>query len=86
MQRTDEERQGAVDLLLAVLVMVIYFVYMLTIAFAPEVFARPIGASKVSIGLASGIAMAVFMVAFCAWYTQRRNQREEEASHDARHR
>lgn len=86
MQKTDDERQGTVDLLLALLVMVIYFVYMLTIAFAPHVFARPIAASKVSVGLASGIAMAVFMVAFCAWYTHRRNQREDAASRDPRSR
>lgn len=80
MQRTDEERQGTVDLLLAVLVMVIYFAYMLTIAFAPQVFAQPFAGSSVSIGLASGIAMAVFMIAFCAWYTQRRNRREDAAA------
>ncbi len=80
MQRTDEERQGTVDLLLAMLVMVIFFAYILTIAFAPDVFTRPLGNSPVSVGLAAGIAMAVFMIGLCAWYTQRRNRREEEAS------
>jgi|GEM_PF-5169576 uncharacterized membrane protein (DUF485 family) len=77
MHENDYERQGKVDLLLALVVMAIYFVYMLTIAFAPELFAKPLGeGSPLSIGLASGAAMAVFMIAFSAWYTQRRNRRE----------
>ena len=81
MQRSEQERQGIVDLLLAFMVMVIYFAYMLMIAFAPKLLAKPIAAgSSLSIGLASGILMAIFMVGLCAWYTRRRNRRAEPIS------
>ena len=67
-------------MLLAVLVMFIYFAYMLTIAFAPDLFSAPISeGSTISIGLASGVLMAVFMVALSAWYTSRRNSRETDS-------
>jgi uncharacterized membrane protein (DUF485 family) len=84
MSQHDRDRQNTKDLLSAVLVMIVYFAYMLTIAFAPKLFAAPIAAgSPLSIGLASGVAMALFMIVFCAWYTHRRNKREELAERQA---
>ena len=80
MSMRDPGPQDTKDVLLSVVVMLVYFAYMLTIAFAPKLFAAPIATgSPLSIGLASGIGMAVFMVAFSAWYTQRRNKLEEQA-------
>jgi uncharacterized membrane protein (DUF485 family) len=79
MSGPETTRNGTGDILLAVLVMFIYFAYMLTIAFAPEVFAAPLrNGSSVSVGLALGLAMAIFMVALSAWYTGRRNSRETD--------
>ena len=83
-QRTDQERQDRTDLLLAVLVMVVYFAFMLTIAFAPQVFAAElVQGFPLSIGLGSGIAMAIFMIVLSAWYTRRRNRREDAARSDS---
>jgi uncharacterized membrane protein (DUF485 family) len=81
MSEPVQERHNAKDLLFAVLVMIVYFAYMLTIAFAPDLFAAPVAeGSALSIGLLAGVLMAVFMVAFCAWYTWRRNRSEREES------
>ncbi len=84
MSAPDSTRQmskGTRDVLLAMLVMFIYFAYMLTIAFAPEFFSAPISQdSTISIGLALGVLMAVFMVALSAWYTSRRNSRETDST------
>jgi uncharacterized membrane protein (DUF485 family) len=79
MSANTQDRQNIRDLLCAVLVIVVYFAYMLTIAFAPQLLAAPVASgSPVSIGLAGGVAMAVFMVVFSAWYTHRRNKREPD--------
>lgn len=87
MNKPEGGPQGTGDLLSAGLVMLVYFVYMLTLAFAPEFFAAPISeGSTISIGLASGVGMAVFMVVFSAWYTHRRNSRETDGENfDTRH-
>lgn len=85
--KESRAQHGTGDLLSAAVVMVVYFTYMLMIAFAPHVFAKPVaGGSTVSVGLVSGIVMALFMIAFCAWYTHRRNSREGDGeSFDTRH-
>jgi uncharacterized membrane protein (DUF485 family) len=77
MNKPDGSSRRASDLASAVIVSVVYFAFMLTIGFAPQVFTAPIHAgSLVSKGLVYGIAMTVFTVICCAWYTHRRNSRE----------
>lgn len=71
---TSKDRSQAGDLLSAFIVIVVFFAFMLTIGFAPQVFAQPIhSGSVVSVGLACGVVMSLFTVMFCAWYTHRRN-------------
>lgn len=77
MNRPGKAQHGGGDLFSAAVVMLVYFAYMLAIAFVPDLLAEPIAkGSTISLGLASGVVMALFMVVFAAWYTHRRNSRE----------
>jgi len=79
MKKTKGARNKAGDLMASAWVTVLFFAYMLTIAFAPELFRAPVAAgSNLSMGLALGVALAIFLVAMCAWYTHRRNGEEQD--------
>jgi uncharacterized membrane protein (DUF485 family) len=75
--RSDDAARSSGDLASAAVVTVVYFAFMLTIGYSPRLFTAPLYAgSAISVGLACGIAMTVFIVIFCVWYTHGRNRRE----------
>jgi uncharacterized membrane protein (DUF485 family) len=64
------------DWISTILAVVSFFAYILVIGFAPKIFARPIvGGSLISVGLVSGIALTVFLVALAGIYTRLRNKK-----------
>lgn len=74
-RKTDEvSRSNFVDWVSTILSLAAFFAYILVIGFAPDLFARPIvSGSLISIGLASGVALAVFLVALAGIYVHLRN-------------
>lgn len=63
------------DWLATILALAAFFAYILVIAYAPEVFARPLfDDSRISIGLACGVALTVFLVALSGVYVHLRNK------------
>jgi uncharacterized membrane protein (DUF485 family) len=68
-------RATLLDWLATVLAISAFFAYILVIGFAPEIFARPIIiGSLISVGLAGGIALTVFLVALAGVYVHLRNK------------
>jgi uncharacterized membrane protein (DUF485 family) len=74
-RKTDElSRSNFIDWVSTILALAAFFAYILVIGFAPDFFALPIvSGSLISIGLASGVALAVFLVALAGIYVHLRN-------------
>jgi uncharacterized membrane protein (DUF485 family) len=67
------------DWVFTALAIVSFFAYILVIGFAPEIFARPIvSGSLISVGIVSGIAVSVFLVALAGIYTHLRNRKRPQ--------
>ena len=63
------------DWLATILALAAFFAYVLVIGYAPEVFARPLfDDGLISIGLAGGVALTVFLVALSGIYVHLRNK------------
>jgi uncharacterized membrane protein (DUF485 family) len=74
-ENRESMRANRLDWISTALAVVAFFAYVLVIGFAPTVFARPImTGSLISIGLASGIALTVFLVVLSGIYTHLRNR------------
>jgi uncharacterized membrane protein (DUF485 family) len=72
----DSWRENMLDWVSTALAVAAFFAYVLVIGFAPGVFARPImTGSLISIGLASGVALTVFLVALAGIYVHLRNKK-----------
>jgi uncharacterized membrane protein (DUF485 family) len=64
------------DWVCTILAVAAYFAYILVIAYRPEIFRSPIGPNTlVSIGIASGVALTIFLVALAGIYAALRNRR-----------
>lgn len=61
--------------ILTVLMLVVFFGYILLIAFAPELLARPIGNGTTTLGIPLGIGVIVFGIALTGIYVHRANSR-----------
>lgn len=72
-----------VDWAAAGVVVSIYLTFMLLVAFAPAVLTKPlVPGGNISIGLASGVVIAVITIAIAGSYTRYRNRTEMEARVD----
>ena len=68
---------NAISWIATMLAVSAFFAYILVIGFTPALFARPIfSEGYVSIGLASGIALTVFLVVLSGIYTYLANKDE----------
>jgi uncharacterized membrane protein (DUF485 family) len=72
----DETMMPALfDWLCTVLALATFFIYILFIAFFPALFTKPIVSGRLlSVGLVSGIALTVFLVALSGMYVYLRNR------------
>ena len=59
---------------LSALVMIIYFGFILVVAFAPEVLGRPIGSGVMTVGIPLGIGVIVAAFAITGFYVWRANR------------
>lgn len=62
---------------LLTIVIAVYMAFILTIAFTPESLGQPIGEGVISIGLAIGIAMILFMFLITLIYVRLANKKIE---------
>lgn len=60
-------------MILSVIVLLLFYGFILQVAFFPEVIARPIGSSQLTYGVAAGFFQFVFFVLLTGWYVQRAN-------------
>ena len=60
---------------LTVLMLLVFFGYILLIAFAPEVLARPIGDGATTLGIPLGIGVIAFGILLTGIYVDRANRR-----------
>ena len=66
---------NVIDWVCTVLTVAPFLTYILVIAFRPEVFRQPVAeGTLVSIGIASGVLLAVFLVALAGVYSWIRNR------------
>ena len=60
---------------LSAIILVIFFGYILLIAFAPQVLARPIGGGTTTLGIPVGIGVILAGIVLTAIYVRRANRR-----------
>lgn len=66
---------SVIDWICTVLAVAPFLAYILVIAFRPELFRQPVAeGTLVSIGIASGVLLAVFLVALAGVYSWLRNR------------
>ncbi|HSR63644.1 MAG TPA: DUF485 domain-containing protein [Gammaproteobacteria bacterium] len=59
---------------LSILMLLVYFLFILFIAFAPEILGRPLmEGSVITIGIPIGIAIIVFAFLLTGWYVHKSN-------------
>lgn len=74
-QRGDSTGSNATDWICTVLAVLAFFAYILVIAFTPDAFRQPVAAGTlISVGIAAGVALTVFLVALAGVYAWLRNR------------
>jgi uncharacterized membrane protein (DUF485 family) len=66
-------RRGRFTTLLTIAMLVVYFGFILLIAFDKAFLARPIGAGVTSLGIIVGLGVIVFAILLTAFYVRRAN-------------
>lgn len=70
--------------LLSVIMLAVYFAFILTIAFAPEVLGQPVGEGPMSIGIPIGIGIILIAFALTGIYVRLSNSVFDKLTHKAR--
>lgn len=74
-ERDEPVNSTVIDWTCTALAVAAFFAYILVIAFSPEFFRRPVAeGTLISIGIASGVALSVFLVGLAGVYTWLRNR------------
>ena len=73
--RTLVRERSRLSWSLTAIILVVYFGYILLIAFEREVLARPIGDSTVTVGIPMGIGVILIGIGLTAVYVYRANRR-----------
>lgn len=68
------ERRGRFTMILTVIMLVVYFGFILLIAFDKEVLARPIGSGVTSVGIPVGMGIILLAVLLTGIYVRRANR------------
>lgn len=76
-QKLKKER-SSFGWMLTVLMLIVYYGYILLIAFAPEMLAKRIGSGVMTWGIPIGFGVIVFTILITAFYVRRANSEFDE--------
>jgi len=74
------EKRSSFSWKMAIGILVVYYAFILTIAFAPQVLGTPIGDSVMTIGIPIGIFIILFSFVMAGIYTWRANGEFDDLS------
>jgi uncharacterized membrane protein (DUF485 family) len=66
-------RRGRLGWVLTIIMLIVYYGYIATIAFDKSILAQPIGSGKMSLGIPVGFGLIVFTILITGYYVVRAN-------------
>lgn len=74
-EQEESERSNGIDWICTALAILVFFAYILVIAYYPEFLREPLmRGTVVSVGIASGVFVTIFLVALAGIYAWARNR------------
>jgi len=67
---------------LAITILVIYYTFIMVIAFSPEIFGQPIGDGVTTVGIPVGIAIIIICFLLTGIYTKRANSEFDKLTNE----
>ena len=67
---------------LSIIILVVYYTFIMVIAFSPETFGQPIGEGVTTIGIPVGIAIILLCFLLTGIYTKRANDEFDKLTND----